>query len=102
MQILTADPEDIDIVLNTSQFTQNVTYAQRVGRDVRVYPYVVGVPVKGTTVATGLPAPEKQIILRDAAFGIIAISTKGVMSIASAATSSNAYFGTPVSYWAAE
>lgn len=102
MAALTAEPEDIPLSLNKSNFSTNTTFAQRVGRDVRVYPYVVGVPVKGTTIATGLPAPEKQIILLDAAFGIIAISTKGVMSIASAATSSNTYFGTPVSYWAAE
>lgn len=102
LQGLLEDPEDIDIDLNTSQFTQNATYAQRVGRDVRVYPYVRGVPVKGRIIATGLPAPEKDIILRDAVFGIVVISTAGIMSISSAGTTSSAYFGIPVSYWAAE
>lgn len=102
IQGVLADPEDIDLDLNTSQFSQNVTYAQRVGRDVRVYPYVVGVPVKGRTIATGLPKPQKQIILRDPTFGNVVISTAGVMSISSSATTSSAYFAIPVSYWAAE
>lgn len=102
IQGVLADPEDIDLDLNKSQFSQNVTYAQRVGRDVRVYPYVVGVPVKGRTIATGLPAPQKQIILRDPTFGIVVISTAGVMSVSSAATTSSGYFAIPVSYWAAE
>lgn len=102
IQGVLADPEDIDLDLNKSQFSQNATYAQRVGRDVRVYPYIVGVPVQGRTIATGLPKPQKQIILQDPSFGIVVISTAGVMSISSAGTTATSYFGIPVSYWAAE
>ena len=102
LQGLLADPEDIDLTLNTSGFTSNNTWAQRVGRQVTVYPEIVGTPVKGRTIASGLPAPQKQIIARDATFGIVEISTAGVMSISSAATTSLTYFAIPVSYWAAE
>ena len=99
LQDLLADPEDIDLDLNTSQFTTNSTWAQRVGKQVTVYPQVVGVPVKGRTIATGLPAPTKQIIARDATFGQIALSTSGILSIASAGTTSSTYLFLPFSYW---
>ncbi len=102
LQGLLADPEDIELDLNTSGFTSNSTWAQRAGREVKVYPYVVGVPVQGRTIATGLPKPQKQIVLRDSSFGIVVISTAGIMSISSAGTTSSSYFGIPVSYWAAE
>lgn len=99
LQDLLADPEDIELDLNTSGFTSNNTWAQRVGKQVTVYPQVVGVPVKGRTIATGLPAPTKQVIVRDATFGQIALSTKGILSIASAGTTSSTYLYLPFSYW---
>lgn len=99
LQGLLADPEDIDLTLNTSSFMSNNTWAQRVGKQVTVYPQVVGVPVKGRTIATGLPAPTKQIIARDATFGQIALSTSGILSIISAGTTSSTYLYLPFSYW---
>ena len=99
LQDLLEDPEDIELDLNTSGFTSNSTWAQRVGKQVTVYPQVVGVPVKGRTIATGLPAPTKQIIARDATFGQIALSTSGILSIASAGTTSPTYLFLPFSYW---
>ena len=99
LQDLLEDPEDIELDLNTSGFTGNSTWAQRVGKQVTVYPQVVGVPVKGQTIATGLPAPTKQIIARDATFGQIALSTSGILSIASAGTTSSTYLFLPFSYW---
>lgn len=102
LQGLLSDPENIDLDLNTSQFTSNTTWAQRAGREVKVYPYVVGTPINGRTICTGLPKPPKQIILRDASFGVVQLATSGIMSVLSAGSSSSTYFAMPFSYWAAE
>lgn len=102
LQELLSDPEDVDLDLNTTQFSTNVTWAQRVGREVKVYPYVVGTPINGRTICTGLPKPTKQIILRDVSFGVVQLATSGIMSVLSAGSSSSTYFAMPFSYWAAE
>lgn len=102
LQGLLADPEDIDLALNTSGFTSNSTWAQRVGRQVTVYPQVVGTPVKGRMIASGLPAPPRQIIVRDATFGQAALNTAGQLIISSAGSTSSTYFFMPFTYWAAE
>lgn len=102
LQGLLADPEDIDLALNTSGFTSNSTWAQRVGRQVTVYPQVVGTPVKGRMIASGLPAPPRQIIVRDATFGQAALNTAGQLIISSAGSTSSTYFCMPFTYWAAE
>ena len=97
-----ADPEDIDLTLNTSGFTSNNTWAQRVGRQVTVYPQVVGTPVKGRTIAIGLPAPLKTINIRDATFGQVSLNMDGQLIIASAGSTSSTYLYFPFTYWAAE
>lgn len=102
LQGLLADPEDIDLTLNTSGFTSNNTWAQRVGRQVTVYPQVVGTPVKGRTIASGLPAPPKTINIRDATFGQVSLNTDGQLIIASAGSTSSTYLYFPFIYWAAE
>lgn len=102
LQGLLADPEDIDLTLNTSGFTSNNTWAQRVGRQVTVYPQVVGTPVKGRTIASGLPAPPKTINIRDATFGQISLNTDGQLIIISAGSTSSTYLYMPFTYWAAE
>jgi hypothetical protein len=99
---LEADPEDIPLTLNTSGFATNNTWAQRIGREVKVYPYVIGTPVQGRTIASGLPAPPRTIALRDSTFGIVQINTQGQMILSSAGTTSATYFAIPFSYWAAE
>ena len=102
LQGLLANPEDVDLNLNTTQFSTNQTWAQRAGREVKVYPYVVGIPANRRTICTGLPKPTKQIVLRDVSFGIVQLSTNGVMSVTSAGSVSSTYFAMPFSYWAAE
>lgn len=102
LQGLLADPEDIELDLNTSGFTSNSTWAQRVGRQVTVYPQVSGVPVKGRTIATGLPAPSKIINVRDPNFGIVEVYLDGTLLISSAAVTSASYFLMPFTYWAEE
>lgn len=99
---LEAEVEDIPLSLNTSQFSTNATWAQRRGREVKVYPLVAGVPVKGRTIATGLPAPSKIINIYSYPFGQVSLSTSGILSIASAGGTTSTYMFMPFTYWAAE
>jgi hypothetical protein len=92
------EPENIPLSLNTSQFSTNATWAQRRGREVKVYPQVIGIPVQGRTIATGLPAPPRIINVRDASFGIVAVSMDGTLLISSAGTTSQTYFYMPFTY----
>lgn len=69
------------------------------GKEIKVYPQLTGVPVKGKTIATGFPPPKKTISIRSDSFGIVSINESGVMYISSAAVATSGYFYLPFSYF---
>lgn len=91
--------ELIEPALNTTDFTANTTWAHKQGKQVIVYPYVTGVPVKNKTIATGLPAPKKQVNVRDTGFGIVTLNTAGTLYISSQGVTTSSYFAMPFSYF---
>lgn len=93
------DVQDINISKNTSNFTTNITTAKRCGNEVKVYPYVIGIPAKGRTIATGLPAPKELISMYAPGFGQVQLNTNGILFINSQAVTTSAWYGIPFSYW---
>ena len=91
--------ELIEPALNTTDFTANTTWAHKQGKQVIVYPYVTGVPVKNKTIATGLPAPKQQVNVRDTGFGIVTLNTAGKLYISSQGVTTSSYFAMPFSYF---
>ena len=60
----------------------------------------MGVPTKDRTIATGLPAPKKSVNIYTNTFGIVTLTTNGVLYISSAGGTASTYFATPFSYFA--
>ncbi len=99
---ITNEIEDVPIQLNTTNFTTNISFAQKCDKEVKVYPYVIGVPTKGRTLLTGLPSPTKQINIFAPGFGQLQLNTNGILSISSQAATSSATFGISFSYYTNE
>lgn len=90
--------EDVQLSLNSSEYTNN-TWAQKCGKEVAVYIFIVGIPKKNSIIATGLPAPKRKIFLRNSAFGILELNTSGTLLVNSPANSTGGYFYTPFTYF---
>lgn len=90
--------ENIPLSLNTNGYT-NTTWAQKRGNEVKVYPQVIGVPVKNSTIATGFPSPKENIFVENTEFGIVQLDTSGKLLVNSPGATTSEYFFVPFSYF---
>jgi len=96
--------KNIPLTLNSSGKYEHIsiTRAQRQGKEVKVFPYFVGIPAKGDVLATGFPPPPKPIYISNGTqFGILGLDTSGILKIDSPGTTSTGFFLVPFSYFTA-
>lgn len=81
--------DTLSLSLNTSDWTANTTWAERMGNIVVVHVNVQGSTASGKVIATGLPAPRAAITIADiGGAGLAILNTSGQLAISSASTGS--------------
>lgn len=79
--------ETLAITLNTSEWTSNTTWAEKMGNIVIVHVYVQGTTQNGKNIASGLPTPRNSITIADiGGSGLAVLNTSGSLAISSAST----------------
>ena len=90
--------ETLSITLNTSGWTVNTTWAEKIGNMVIVHVYVQGTSSNGKAIASGLPAPRNSITVADiGGAGLAILNTSGSLAISSAST--GGWLGTTIVYF---
>lgn len=90
--------ETLTISLNTSGWTENTTWAEKMGNLVIVHVYVQGTTANGKAIASGLPAPRNSITVADiGGSGLADLNTSGSLAISSASTGS--WLGATIAYF---
>lgn len=98
--ITSAGPiENVSITVG-SGWTTNLTWCERSGNLILLHFYCVGAATLNKVIASGLPVPRQEI-RTFTNHGVISLDTSGTLSVISLATTSNAYGGQTIAYFAA-